>query len=306
MTAEPFNSRRARAKRPCPLWIDAFLRDTMHLGADEVGAYLLILMAMWMRESCDLPDDDRRLAKVCRVSLRLWQSRIGPAIRPYFSTAGDALVSKRLRQEAEYVERQLLGQSNRKTGLDTEWEAYALPEGTHDDPQKDDENSGNILTNNETNPSADATAVSPPIHPSYNPTTQPKSSGGGGSPARDRDDHEAVLVAAGIDPSKDVTGRWWSSAQIATVDRWRAAGFSQADILAEVSNTVIGRPPPKTLAYFDPVFERALAARSAPPLQPSPQPPAIAGDARYDRPPARRTRIEADVDAWIAGASRAP
>ena len=64
-----FNAKRARTKRPFPLWVDAFQRDTQHLTADEVGAYMLILMAMWVRETCDFPDDDRRLAAVFAVDL---------------------------------------------------------------------------------------------------------------------------------------------------------------------------------------------------------------------------------------------
>lgn len=111
-----FNAARSRAKRPCPLWVDAFQRDTQHLEADEVGAYFLILMAMWTRESCDFPDDDTRLARVSRVSVRLWKSRIGPVLREFFKTENGSLISKRLREEAAYTERQVKHQSDRKRG----------------------------------------------------------------------------------------------------------------------------------------------------------------------------------------------
>lgn len=111
-----FNAKRARAKRPCPLWVDAFQRDTPHLAADEVGAYMLILMAMWVRETCDFPDDDRRLAAVSRVSPRLWRSRIGSVIRDFLEVDGGMLISQRLRKEAAYVEQQVARQSNRKKG----------------------------------------------------------------------------------------------------------------------------------------------------------------------------------------------
>ncbi|WP_209940169.1 DUF1376 domain-containing protein [Ruegeria sp. HKCCE4148] len=111
-----FNAKRARTKRPCPLWVDAFQRDTQPLAADEVGAYMLILMAMWVRETCDFPDDDRRLAAVSRVSFRLWRSRIGPAIREFLETDNGVLISRRLRKEAAYVERHCKTQSDRKSG----------------------------------------------------------------------------------------------------------------------------------------------------------------------------------------------
>lgn len=111
-----FDPKRARAKRPCPLWVDAFQRDTQHLQADEVGAYMLILMAMWTRPTCDLPEDPARIARVARVSKRLWDSRIGPVIMDFLMVQDGAVISERLRKEAAYVERQVTLQSNRKSG----------------------------------------------------------------------------------------------------------------------------------------------------------------------------------------------
>lgn len=166
-----FNAARARAKRPCPLWVDAFQRDTQHLAADEVGAYMLLLMAMWTREGCDFPDDDRRLAAVCRVSPRLWKARIGPVIREFLTAENGALTQKRLREEATYVERQCKAQSDRKSG----------------------EKSDNLLNDNDpptsTDKSTDATSDQSPEHPSQqpnNPTvySDPYGSDGGAVDAR--------------------------------------------------------------------------------------------------------------------------
>lgn len=147
-----FNPQAARAKRPCPIWVDAFQRDTQHLEADEIGAYFLILMAMWTRESCDFPDDDSRLARVSRVSTRLWKSRVGPVIREFLSASNGAVFSKRLREEAAYVERQVKQQSDRKTG----------------------EKSGNSLKYIDAASSADSSTDEPRDYPSQqpnNPTT---------------------------------------------------------------------------------------------------------------------------------------
>ncbi|MCE8556658.1 YdaU family protein [Ruegeria pomeroyi] len=115
-----FNAKRARAKRPFPLWVDAFQRDTQHLAADEVGAYLLVLMAMWVRETCDFPNDDRRLAAVSRVSPRLWKSRIGPAVKEFLKAQNGVLISPRLRHEADFVERHCKAQSDRKSDKKTD------------------------------------------------------------------------------------------------------------------------------------------------------------------------------------------
>lgn len=142
-----FNAQAARAKRPCPIWVDAFQRDTQHLEADEIGAYFLILMAMWTRESCDFPDDDSRLARVSRVSTRLWKSRIGPVIRAFLTAKDGVVTSKRLREEAAYAERQVKQQSDRKVA----------------------EKSDKSLEGNEPHLSADATADEPRNHPTQLP-----------------------------------------------------------------------------------------------------------------------------------------
>ena len=111
-----FNAKGARRKRPLPIWVDAFQRDTQHLEADEVGALVLIMMAMWSRESCDLPDDDKRLARIANVSPRLWKTRIGPVIREFLTVDGTTVFYSQVRKEAAYTERQGQRQSDRKTG----------------------------------------------------------------------------------------------------------------------------------------------------------------------------------------------
>jgi len=55
MTSQPY----------MPLWVGDFLGDTLHLEAEEVGQYLLILMAMW-RAGGELPDDAALLSRVTR------------------------------------------------------------------------------------------------------------------------------------------------------------------------------------------------------------------------------------------------
>jgi len=100
-----FDAKAARAKRPLPLWVDALVRDTALLETDEFGAYIKILMAMWSSRSVALPTEPRKLARAAGVSLRLWNSRVWPALEQYFSTCEDGLTQKRLREEAAYVER---------------------------------------------------------------------------------------------------------------------------------------------------------------------------------------------------------
>ena len=212
-----FNAKAARAKRPCPLWVDAFLRDTTHLEADEIGAYLLLLMAMWIRESCDLPDDDARLARVARVSTRLWKSRVGTVIRPLLSTGDGVVFSKRLREEATYVERQVQQQSDRK-------------------PR---EKSDKSLKDNEPMLSADIPTDEPRDHPSYNlqPTEEKKEDVV--VVVREAPDDppksffNRVLIASGINPNDIPSARWMPPGAEIEVNRWREIQGLTEDLILQ-------------------------------------------------------------------------
>lgn len=114
--ADDFDPRRARGKRPMPIWWDAFLRDTMEMEADEVGAYMLLLGAMWTRRSCDLPNDPRKLSRIARVSLSKWKSRVGPAVLNLLDVTDDAVISWRLRKEAVFVQMTVTKQRCKRTG----------------------------------------------------------------------------------------------------------------------------------------------------------------------------------------------
>jgi uncharacterized protein YdaU (DUF1376 family) len=73
-----------------PIWVADFMGDTQHLDCIETGAYLLLLFAAWRSPECGLPDDDRKLARLARCSLKQWQ-RIRPAVMAFWKLAGDGL-----------------------------------------------------------------------------------------------------------------------------------------------------------------------------------------------------------------------
>jgi len=54
------------------IWVADFMGDTQHLDCLESGAYLLLLFAAWRSPECGLPDDDRKLARMSRCSLKQW------------------------------------------------------------------------------------------------------------------------------------------------------------------------------------------------------------------------------------------
>lgn len=75
---------------------DAFLADTVHLSATEIGVYSLILIALYRSQDGYIPGDDSYLARVARLSTDRWK-RIAPQIRALLVTSddGDRVSQKR-------------------------------------------------------------------------------------------------------------------------------------------------------------------------------------------------------------------
>ena len=96
-----------------PLWTDAFIGDTMHLTAEETGAYLLLLMAAWRTRDNGLPQDEYRLARFARCTDRRWL-RIRIRIMEFWFVADDGLFhQRRLDRERKFVEEKRKQQSER-------------------------------------------------------------------------------------------------------------------------------------------------------------------------------------------------
>jgi len=111
-----YDPKAARAKRPCPIWVDAILRDCGDLSRGEFGAYLLILFKMWSNRECGIPADDRGLATVARISIKSWRRDLGPRLARFFFECDGWLYQKRLMKEALKVEEFCLAQQRRKKG----------------------------------------------------------------------------------------------------------------------------------------------------------------------------------------------
>lgn len=80
-----------------PLHVRKYLGDTMHLSRDQHGAYLLLLMAYWMRGG-PLPGNDSELATIVRASTSEWR-RLKVVLAPYFNTENGHWSQKRADQE---------------------------------------------------------------------------------------------------------------------------------------------------------------------------------------------------------------
>ncbi len=80
-----------------PLYIGDYLADTSHLTIEQSGCYLHLLMSQW--KVGYVPDDDAKLAAMCRVTRTYFVRHIGPAIRPFFASDGGRLIQARLEKE---------------------------------------------------------------------------------------------------------------------------------------------------------------------------------------------------------------
>lgn len=271
-----FNARAARAKRPMPIWADAFHRETQHLAADELGALLMLLLAMWSRESCDLPDDDARLARIARVSLTQWKRRIGPSVRALLRTEGGFIFSKRLQKEADFVEHGVQLQSDRKKG----------------------KSGGNQLKNNDSCQSADRSPDHATDHPAQEPNDPTLTGGDGCANAREADPpvpdsaslRERLLAAMGLGPDgvAGPTKFLGGQADMAEAARWLALpGITEDVAITEVAKISARKTGgfPNSFKYFTPGIQRLSDALTAPSLQ--------IGTPRAPPAPPRATRIRA-------------
>lgn len=90
-----------------PVFTDALIGDTLHLSAEEFGAYCLILFATWRNNGQALADDDVELARICRVSTRKWRSLLRSKCEGFFDISDGFWHQKRLEKEWRYVQKRL-------------------------------------------------------------------------------------------------------------------------------------------------------------------------------------------------------
>lgn len=77
-----------------PFYIGDTLADTQHLTTEEFGALILIRAHYW-RNQGPIPNDDRRLATVCRLSIEAFCA-MKPSLGEFFELQGDKWMSKEL------------------------------------------------------------------------------------------------------------------------------------------------------------------------------------------------------------------
>jgi uncharacterized protein YdaU (DUF1376 family) len=88
------------AKAPImPVFTDALIGDTTHLSTEQFGAYVLILLATWRNNGRALPDDDARMARLCRAGVQRWRAKLRPALVEFFDISDGLWHQHRLEKE---------------------------------------------------------------------------------------------------------------------------------------------------------------------------------------------------------------
>lgn len=82
-----------------PLFVSDYLADTSHLSTEEHGAYLLLLMHGWMNGG-QLPLDDSRLRRICRMDEKPWKAS-KEVIKEFFYEQDGAYRHRRVDRELQ-------------------------------------------------------------------------------------------------------------------------------------------------------------------------------------------------------------
>lgn len=133
------------AKKPndwMPLDVRKYLGDTMHLGRDQHGGYLLLIMAYWMRGG-PLGDNDRELAAIVRAGLPDWK-RLRPILAAFFEVAGGKWVHHKIEKELarakEIIEKKTAAGkqgAEKRWGTDSEPDSKPIADAIADASQTD-------------------------------------------------------------------------------------------------------------------------------------------------------------------------
>jgi uncharacterized protein YdaU (DUF1376 family) len=220
-------SRKTRELFPCR--VEQFLNDTIPLTPEQIGAYALLQIHCWRRGG-SLPDNNRVLATLCKVSTRRWREILRPDLEPLFhitdgqwthTTVSDDLKS---REDLRQTRARAARQRHRKTAKP------AAPAGR---PKSKDH--------------------------------QQEAASDGGNEARDgthtlpvsqEERRRRLLEAVGAEPVSGLIGpngkRLGSEADMAEAAKWSAMGLTLDDQVFVIRHAMKRRagPPPYAFRYF--------------------------------------------------------
>jgi uncharacterized protein YdaU (DUF1376 family) len=217
------------------LHIGDYLKDTTHLDAALHGAYLLLIMHYWANG--ELPDDDRQLSRIARMSPVAWR-QARPVIQEFFY---DGWRHKRI--EKEIVEAQ------------EKYERHAAAGRKGGRPKKPRESQAfskqkQPITDNRLEDVDDDARAKPG-------STTPL------IPAEAFELADKITVAAGHDP-KFVPPSWAGAPM--HVAKWLRQGWPAEIILIAVQAALAKKRdgPPHSIIYFEKPIAAEIARQAAP------------------------------------------
>ena len=86
-----------------PLFTDAYMADTLHLTHEEHGLYLMLLMTIWRSPDCKIPNDLEWVKRRLRATEQQMENLVKNLLDEFFTTTGNHITQKRLKEEYEYV-----------------------------------------------------------------------------------------------------------------------------------------------------------------------------------------------------------
>lgn len=86
------------------LYVSDFVGDTLQLSTEQIGAYLLLLIALWNANG-SIPADEVKLARIARMTVKKWKT-VSVEVMPFFEVEDNRLSHDRLTKELQKSERQ--------------------------------------------------------------------------------------------------------------------------------------------------------------------------------------------------------
>jgi len=117
-----------------PIYLGDYMKDTHRLSTEEHGAYLLLLMELWISNGI-LKKNPLVLSRLVRTDIRNFESVIWPALEDYFVIEGNPEVGhfishNRLNEELfKSRERRIKASENGKRGGRPRNKPRGLPDG---------------------------------------------------------------------------------------------------------------------------------------------------------------------------------
>lgn len=216
-----------------PIYIGDYLADTGHLSTTQHGAYLLLMMHYWRKR--ELPDDDKQLAAIAKLPLRIWLD-IKDTIQGFFH---DGWKHKRI--EGELQKRQAVSDKRAEAGA----KGGSKPRF---DNQELSNCSGLLKQNGSMTQSQSHIDVAADAHAKPNPSF---------------DLAEKLLVIAGHDPKFWPPG--WCGAPM-RVETWLSQGWKPEVIIAAVTAAASRKrgPPANSVNFFENAIAEEVARQAAP------------------------------------------